>query len=150
MADRREPARAAHRLTGPFLVHDGDRAEAPTPGRAGASMVVLVWVIPAYACSPPGARMPRPFDPTALKGAADRIATLLNDLRRDGWELGDRGLKPGLEVTPAGGPAEARAVVTDDASEGRWRTTDVQIPVRLRRESLADRLRALAAEVEAL
>lgn len=90
-------------------------------------------------------------DARALKAAADRLALLLNDLKAAGFgvERSDRGW--GVVPSPADGHAGACAVVDDP--HGYWDTTEMRVAFGVApaaAESLADRLRAIAAELEAL
>lgn len=91
---------------------------------------------------------PRP-DGAKLKTTADRLADLLNDLRAEDWHLHAVDSRHWSIIQAPGGVASAKAVVSERA-DGRWATTEVSESYRLDKPSLADRLRALAAEVEAL
>ena len=91
-----------------------------------------------------------PVDPVKLKAAADRLADLLNDLRAEDWHLHAGGDTHTWSIIQApGGVSSAKAVVSKRV-DGRWETSEVRESFRLDKPSLAERLRALAAEVEAL
>ena len=91
---------------------------------------------------------PRP-DGAKLKTTADRLAALLNDLRAEDWHMNAVDSRHWSIIQAPGGAASSKAVVSERA-DGRWATTEVSESYRLDKPSLADRLRALAAEVEAL
>lgn len=88
-------------------------------------------------------------DGAKLKATADRLADLLNDLRAEDWHLHASSSHEWSIIQAPGGAASAKAVVSERV-DGRWETSKVTESFPLDRPSLADRLRALAAEVEAL
>jgi hypothetical protein len=91
----------------------------------------------------------RPVDGAKLKATADRLAALLNDLRSEDWHLSSSVGNSWSIIQAPGGAGSAKAVVSETV-DGRWETSEVSESFPLDRPSLADRLRALAAEVEAL
>ena len=90
-----------------------------------------------------------PVDSAKLKATADRLADLLNDLRREDWHLHATNSHQWSIIQAPGGVSSAKAVVSERV-DGRWETSEVSESFRLNKPSLAERLRALAAEVEAL
>jgi len=90
-----------------------------------------------------------PVDSAKLKATADRLADLLNDLHREDWHLHASGSQQWSIIQAPGGASSATAVVSERV-DGRWETSEVTLPLAPERRALADRLRALAAEVEAL
>lgn len=89
-------------------------------------------------------------DGAKLKAAADRLSGLLNDLRAEDWHLNAGGDSHSWSIVQAPGGASSAKAVVSERIDGRWETSEVTLPLTPERRALADRLRALAAEVEAL
>jgi hypothetical protein len=89
-----------------------------------------------------------PIDRHKLKQAADKLAELLNDFQTGGLAL-TSAYGDGWRVIPGTGWDDRRYALVDNP-HGYWDTTQVNGPDPESEPSLADRLRVLAAEVEAL
>ena len=89
-------------------------------------------------------------DGAKLKATADRLAALLNDMRSEDWHLHAEGDRHTWSIIQAPGGASSAKAVVSERIDGRWETSEVRESFRLDKPSLAERLRALAAEVEAL
>jgi hypothetical protein len=94
--------------------------------------------------------MPTPYRPPVfsdlrpIAAAASTVAELLQELRKAGWVL--RSHNAGWRVAMLGDEDHSYAVLNDICE--RWCVSHVSIPLEPRSLSAADRLRALADELE--